>query len=102
MTLPTDLRGRTAVITGAASGFGFEAARLAAEAGMNVAMADVMDEPLAQAAARLADTGAALLPMKTDVRHGAEVDALAAATRARFGVPHVVFNNAGVSSGGLV
>jgi NAD(P)-dependent dehydrogenase (short-subunit alcohol dehydrogenase family) len=97
-----DLRGRTIVITGAASGFGFETARLAAEAGMNVVMADVMDEALAQAAAVLAGTGAALLTVKTDVRRAADVEALAAAARERFGVPHVVFNNAGVSAGGLV
>jgi NAD(P)-dependent dehydrogenase (short-subunit alcohol dehydrogenase family) len=76
----TPLRGRTAVITGAASGFGLETSRIAARLGMNVVMADVMAEPLAAAAA----------------------EALGEATKARFGAPHFVFNNAGVSAGGLI
>ena len=46
----TSLQGRTAVITGAASGFGLETSRLAATLGMNVVMADVLAEPLAAAA----------------------------------------------------
>jgi NAD(P)-dependent dehydrogenase (short-subunit alcohol dehydrogenase family) len=37
-----------------------------------------------------------------DVSKGADVEALAAATRSRFGAPHFVFNNAGVGTGGLV
>jgi NAD(P)-dependent dehydrogenase (short-subunit alcohol dehydrogenase family) len=100
--MSTSLQGRTAVVTGAASGFGLEVARLAARLGMNVVLADVMAEPLGAAAAEIAGLGAQVLPQRVDVRHAAEVEALAAATRARFGVPHLVFNNAGVSAGGLV
>ena len=50
--------GRTAVITGAGSGFGLEASRIAAREGMNVVMADVMPEPLAKAAAEIEALGA--------------------------------------------
>jgi NAD(P)-dependent dehydrogenase (short-subunit alcohol dehydrogenase family) len=100
--MSTSFQGRTAVITGAASGFGLEAARIAARQGMNVVLADVMAEPLAAAAAEIEGLGAQVLPMRVDVRHAAEVEALGAATRARFGAPHLVFNNAGVSAGGLV
>lgn len=95
-------RGRTAVITGAASGFGLELARLAAREGMNVVLADVQADALAAAAAELAATGASVLPFRLDVSHAAEVEALAEATRARFGVPHLLINNAGVGAGGLI
>lgn len=95
-------RDRTAVITGAASGFGLELARLAAQEGMKVVMADVQAEALAQAAEALAAEGAAVLPFRLDVSRAAEVEALAEATRARFGVPHLLINNAGVGAGGLI
>jgi NAD(P)-dependent dehydrogenase (short-subunit alcohol dehydrogenase family) len=98
----TSFKGRTAVLTGAASGFGLEMARLAARQGMNVVMADVLPEPLAAAAAEVEALGAPVLSMQVDVRHAAEVEALGAATMARFGAPHLVFNNAGVGAGGLI
>jgi NAD(P)-dependent dehydrogenase (short-subunit alcohol dehydrogenase family) len=94
--------GRTAVITGAASGFGLEASRIAAREGMNVVMADVMPEPLAKAAAEIEALGAKVLPFQLDVSNAERVQALADATVQRFGVPHFVFNNAGISVGGLV
>lgn len=95
-------KGRTAVITGAASGFGLEAARIAAREGMNVVMADVQDDALRAAADEVASGGATVLAQRVDVSKGDQVAALAAATQERFGAPHVVFNNAGVSSGGLI
>jgi len=96
------LKGRTAVITGAASGFGLEASRIAARESMNVVMADVQADALERAAAEVAAGGAAVLPFVLDVSKAAEVEALGAATLQRFGVPHFVFNNAGVGSGGLI
>jgi NAD(P)-dependent dehydrogenase (short-subunit alcohol dehydrogenase family) len=95
-------KGRTAVITGAASGFGLEASRIAAREGMNVVMADVQPDALERAAAEIAATGAAVLPVRLDVSKAAEVEALGAATLQRFGAPSFVFNNAGVGSGGLI
>ena len=94
--------GRAAVITGAASGFGLEVARIAAREGMQVVMADVQDDTLQRAAAEIAATGAAVLAQRVDVSKAAEVDALAAVTLQRFGVPGFVFNNAGVGCGGLI
>lgn len=94
--------GRTAVITGAASGFGLEASRIAAREGMNVVMADVMPEPLAKAAAEIEGLGAKVLPFQLDVSRPERVEALAEATAQRFGAPHFVFNNAGVGLGGLI
>jgi NAD(P)-dependent dehydrogenase (short-subunit alcohol dehydrogenase family) len=93
--------GRTIVITGAASGFGLELARIAAGKGMNIVMADVQADALTTAASEITGLGAQVLAMRTDVSKAAEIDALASATVERFGVPHVVFNNAGVGSGGL-
>jgi NAD(P)-dependent dehydrogenase (short-subunit alcohol dehydrogenase family) len=95
-------KGRTAVITGAASGFGLETSRIAAREGMNVVMADVQPDALDRAAAEIGAMGAAVLAHRLDVSKAAEVDALAAATRERFGVPNFVFNNAGVGAGGLI
>ena len=94
--------GRTAVITGAASGFGLEASRIAAGLGMKIVMADVQADALEQARAEIAALGAEVLAHRLDVSSAAEVEALGAATLARFGAPHIVFNNAGVAVGGLI
>ncbi|MBK1612043.1 hypothetical protein CKO44_00970 [Rubrivivax gelatinosus] len=95
-------QGRVAVITGAASGFGLETSRIAAARGMKLVMADLQAEALEAAAAELTARGAEVLPFRLDVSKAAEVEALAAATFARFGTPHFVFNNAGVGAGGLI
>jgi len=95
-------RGHVAVITGAASGFGLEAARVAAQRGMHIVMADVQADALEIAAAEVRAWGVEVLPYRLDVAMAAEVDALAAATLSRFGTPHFVFNNAGVGAGGLI
>jgi NAD(P)-dependent dehydrogenase (short-subunit alcohol dehydrogenase family) len=94
--------GKTAVLTGAGSGFGLECARIGARLGMNLVLADVQQDALDGAAAELVAAGAQVLAMRVDVSKAADVEALGAATLARFGAPHLVFNNAGVGSGGLV
>jgi NAD(P)-dependent dehydrogenase (short-subunit alcohol dehydrogenase family) len=98
----TQQTGQTAVITGAASGFGLEASRIAARRGMNVVMADVQPDALTLAAHEIEGLGAQVLTVKLDVSKAAEVEALGAATLQRFGAPHFVFNNAGVGAGGLI
>ncbi|PPE66471.1 SDR family oxidoreductase [Caldimonas caldifontis] len=97
-----ELKGKTAVLTGAASGFGLELARLAAREGMNVVMADVQPDALELAASEVQALGAQVLAHRVDVSKADQVEALAAATFERFGTPHVVFNNAGVGAGGLI
>ena len=94
--------GGIAVITGAASGFGLEASRIAAREGMRVVMADVQADALERAAEEVRAIGAEVLPHRLDVSRSQEVEALAAATLARFGTPNFVFNNAGVGAGGLI
>jgi NAD(P)-dependent dehydrogenase (short-subunit alcohol dehydrogenase family) len=93
-------QGRTAVITGAGSGFGLELARIAAARGMNLVLGDVQADALEKAAAEFA--GLPVLARRLDVSKAAEMEALATAVQARFGAPHLVFNNAGVGCGGLV
>ncbi len=95
-------QGKTAVITGAASGFGLEASRIAAARGMHVVMADVQQQALDAAAAEIRGLGAQVLPFRLDVSKAEQVDALGAATMERFGAPSFVFNNAGVAHGGLI
>ncbi|HEX2686257.1 MAG TPA: SDR family oxidoreductase [Kofleriaceae bacterium] len=97
-----NFKGRTAVITGAASGFGLEVSRIAAARGMHLVMADVQNDALDAAAAEIAGLGAEVLPFRLDVSKAAEVESLGRATLERFGAPHFVFNNAGVGSGGLL
>ena len=95
-------KGRTAVITGAGSGFGLEVARIGAREGMNLVLADVQQDALDRAAAELQGQGASVLAQRIDVSKAAEVEALGRATLERFGAPHLVFNNAGVGCGGLI
>ncbi len=98
----TDFKGKTAVLTGAGSGFGLECARIGAKLGMNLVLADVQQDALDKAVAEMQAAGAPVLAMKVDVSKADQVEALGAATLARFGAPHFVFNNAGVGAGGLI
>ncbi|HEU4777757.1 MAG TPA: SDR family oxidoreductase [Telluria sp.] len=93
---------KVAVITGGASGLGREFALKAAELGMKLVLADVQQDALDATQAELEAKGATVLAMICDVRHGDEVQALADATMAKFGALHLVFNNAGVGSAGLI
>jgi NAD(P)-dependent dehydrogenase (short-subunit alcohol dehydrogenase family) len=98
----SDFQGRTAVLTGAGSGFGLECARIGASLGMNLVLVDVQQDALDRAAAELQQAGARVLARRVDVSRAAEMEALAQAVAQRFGAPHFVFNNAGVGAGGLV
>src|SRR5665213_3069752 len=97
-----NFKGRTAVITGAGSGFGLEVARLAAGRGMRLVLADVQQDALDRSAAEMRALGADVLASKVDVSKADQVEALGAATLARFGAPNFVFNNAGIGAGGLI
>ena len=98
----TDFKGKTAVLTGAGSGFGLECARIAARLGMNLVLIDVQQDALDAAATELRAAGATVLPFKLDVANAGQMETMAAAVEQQFGAPHLVFNNAGVGSGGLI
>lgn len=87
---------RVAVVTGAASGIGRGLARRFAAEGMRVVLADVEEPVLAKAAADIADTGADVLAVTTDVSAADQVDTLREKALSAFGAVHVVCNNAGV------
>ncbi|MBK6999379.1 MAG: SDR family oxidoreductase [Rhodoferax sp.] len=97
-----DFKNKTAVLTGAGSGFGLECARIGARLGMNLVLADVQQDALDKAVAEVAASGVQVVGLRVDVSKAAQVEALGAATLERFGAPHLVFNNAGVSAGGLI
>jgi len=97
-----DFKGKTAVLTGAGSGFGLECARLGAQRGMNLVLVDVQQDTLDAATAEMQALGAQVLSRKVDVSSAQQMEALGAEVLARFGAPHLVFNNAGVGSGGLI
>jgi NAD(P)-dependent dehydrogenase (short-subunit alcohol dehydrogenase family) len=93
---------KVAVITGAASGFGREFANIGARLGMKLVLADVQQEGLEQARAELMQQCAEVTALRCDVRHAAEVQAVADEAMRAFGAVHLVFNNAGVGAGGLL
>jgi NAD(P)-dependent dehydrogenase (short-subunit alcohol dehydrogenase family) len=90
------LRGRTAVVTGAAGGIGRAIVERFVAEGMAVVLADVEPEPLAATTAELAGRGADVLGVPTDVTDVSAVQALLDAATSRFGNVHVLCNNAGV------
>src|SRR5581483_6933544 len=91
-----DISGKTAIVTGAASGIGLAIATALAEAGANVVMADIQKEAVEAAAHALSGTNKRVMPVRIDVtQEQTVVDALAAAER-QFGRLHIACNNAGV------
>ncbi len=96
-----DFSGKTAVITGGASGIGFGLATTFAGEGMNVVIGDVEKDALDGAVAKLAASGANVEGIVTDVTVPEQMQALADGAVARFGGVHVFCNNAGVGGGGL-
>jgi NAD(P)-dependent dehydrogenase (short-subunit alcohol dehydrogenase family) len=93
---------KVAVITGAASGFGKEFANIGAKFGMKLVLADVQMDALNAVQEELAAAGTSVLAVRCDVRKAEEVQALADTAMAKFGAVHLLFNNAGVASGGLI
>ena len=100
--MASEFRNRTAVLTGAGSGFGLECARIGARLGMNLVLVDVQQDALDRAEKEMREAGAQVLAQRVDVSSAAAMEALGAAVQARFGAPHLVFNNAGVGAGGLI
>ena len=95
-----DLKGKVAVITGAASGIGRAAAILFAQAGANVVLADLNEAGGKEVAELCGRTGNKALFQRTDVSQEEDIAALVACATGSFGRLDVMFNNAGI--GGAV
>jgi NAD(P)-dependent dehydrogenase (short-subunit alcohol dehydrogenase family) len=94
-----ELAGKTAFVTGAASGIGLGIATALAQAGVKVMLCDIEEAALAKAVADLKRTNADIDSVKADVSLKAELQAAADATVARYGKIHILINNAGVGGG---
>lgn len=98
-----ELQCKTAVLTGAGSGFGLECARIGARAGMHLVLVDVQADALERTAHEMLGLGAAsVMARRIDVSNGDAMAALAQEVLQQRGAPHMVFNNAGVGGGGLL
>ena len=97
-----DFKGKTAVVTGAASGIGYAMAERFANEGMRVVLADIEEDALAGAVVRITSAGAQAIGVPTDVSDAASMAALAERAVSELGGIHVACSNAGVFTGGLL
>ena len=92
-----NFEGKTAVITGGASGMGLAMAESFARVGMNIVLADVEAGALKIAAERIEALGVSALAVQADVSDEADMDHLGEVVREGFGTPEIVCLNAGVA-----
>jgi NAD(P)-dependent dehydrogenase (short-subunit alcohol dehydrogenase family) len=95
-----DLSGKTAFVTGAASGIGLGIATALSQAGVKVMLCDIEEEAQARAVATLKLTNADVDGVRADVSLKAELQVAGDATVARYGKIHILVNNAGVGGVG--
>ncbi|HEV2562343.1 MAG TPA: SDR family NAD(P)-dependent oxidoreductase [Rhizomicrobium sp.] len=97
-----DFKGKTAFVTGGASGIGLSMARAFGRVGMNVVLADIDLDAAKTAVERLASEQIKAVAVKCDVSERAAVRAAALEAIAAFGKVHILCNNAGVAVGGPI
>ena len=95
-----ELKGKTAIVTGAASGIGLGIAKALAGAGMNLVLADLQPDRLAAARRDIESMGTGAVGVAVDVSDAASVATAARAAEQAFGKLHVAVNNAGVAMHG--
>lgn len=98
----TDFKGKTAFITGGASGIGFQMARAFGRAGMNIVVADIDRDAAGAAVERLGSEQIRSCALSCDVAEEADVRRAANEAVEAFGKVHLLCNNAGVAVGGPV
>ncbi len=91
-----EMRGRSAIITGASSGIGEAAARQLAALGVNVVLAARRTDRLQTLADRIAADGGTVLVQSTDVTRRDQVERLVEVSLDRFGAVDILINNAGI------
>jgi NAD(P)-dependent dehydrogenase (short-subunit alcohol dehydrogenase family) len=95
-----DIKGKTAIVTGAASGIGLGIAKALAHGGANIVLADLRPNPLEAARKAIETIGVAALAVTIDVSDPVSVEAAGQAALQRFGALHIAVNNAGVAMHG--
>ncbi len=93
-----DFKGKTAVITGAASGIGYALAEKFANEGMNIVLADIEQDALDIAVKKISDIGVESCGINIDVMHKDSVNQLFNESVKAFSKIHILCNNAGVAS----
>jgi 3-oxoacyl-[acyl-carrier protein] reductase len=91
------LKEKVAIVTGAGSGFGEAIAKLFAQQGASVAVADIRKDAAERVASEIASNGGQALALSTDVTRGDQVDAMVRNTIDRFGKLDIMVNNAGTT-----
>jgi len=94
------LKGKRVLITGGAQGIGFEMAIKFAGRGAEIVIADIDDEKLSEAKAKLEERGIAASAFRVDVTNPASIASLKAQIAAEAGPIDILVNNAGVVFGG--
>jgi len=91
-------QGKTALISGAAEGIGFSIASALGEQGMNLVLADIDQNKLQEAEAKLSERGYPVLSSKMDVTDPTQWQTTVEQALSKFGKIHMLVNNAGVAS----
>ena len=94
--MPTDFSGKTAIVTGAASGIGAAIARELAQAGAMVILSDLDEPGMAKVVAEIVSTGGKAEAIRTDTGDAAQVEAMVAFAVKHGGALHLLVNNAGI------
>jgi len=97
-----NFEGKTAIVTGAARGIGFEISRRLAEGGATVVLVDVLEDALKEAAGQLADAGGGVLTFTVDVTSEEAVEKLLEEVVEKTGRIDILVNNAGITRDGLL
>lgn len=92
------LKGRVAVVTGAAQGIGKAIAECYAEYGASVVLVDIQADALAKTAKEIKKAGGTVLALQKDVRKQTDVDAFMQATVKKFGKIDILVNNVGYTN----
>ncbi len=97
-----ELKGKTAVITGGASGIGLATAIQFSKAGAKIVLGDIEDAPLENQVKEMRSHGATVIGVHCDVAKESDVESLRDAALKEFGAVHLIFNNAGVAGGSTI
>jgi NAD(P)-dependent dehydrogenase (short-subunit alcohol dehydrogenase family) len=97
-----DFKGKVAVITGAAGGFGKELSKMAGSLGMKLMLTDIRQRELNAVVDQLHQDGVEVRGRAADISRADEVEMIAKETITHFGAVHLLFNNAGAGTLGPI